>query len=295
MNVWRSLEAGEPIGVVALSGPVDPDRLVEGVAVLRSWGQPVELASNLGDRAGYLAGTDEARLNGLVELLDRGIRTLVAARGGYGVTRLLDRLPWQRLRDDEVRFVGFSDLTALLNPLSSSTVQLHGPMVAAGLGRPANADRLRAALQGSLHGGTLFRFGEPSVVRHGRADGVAVGGNLSLMAALMGTPWEADLSGTILFLEEVHEPAYRLDRLMTQLAAAAGFGDVRAVVCGSLHGCRPRAECLARFSEIILDATGADVPVVFGRPFGHGAENLAFPIGSRITVDTRAGKVLWVA
>jgi muramoyltetrapeptide carboxypeptidase len=293
MSGWRPVEAGEQIGVVALSGPVDPLRLSAGVAVLRSWGHPVELASNLHHREDYLAGSDEARLQGLLELLDRGVRVFVAARGGYGVSRLLARLPWRRLRDDEVRFVGFSDLTALVNPLSASVTQIHGPMAAAGLDRPANADRLRTVLQGRLEGETLFRIPEPSIVRHGRAEGRAAGGNLSLMASLMGTPWAPDSEDTVLFIEEVNEPAYRLDRLWTQLASAPGFRGVRAVVCGTLHRCRPRAVCMARWSEIVLDATGSRVPVVSGLPFGHGATNLAFPIGAAVTVDTRAGRVIW--
>jgi muramoyltetrapeptide carboxypeptidase len=292
---WRPLEVGEPIGVVALSGPVDPVRLDAGVAALRSWDHPIELAANLHDRDGYMAGTDEARLEALLELLDRGIRCFVAARGGYGVTRLLERLPWQRLRDEEVRFVGFSDLTALVNPLAASVVQVHGPMAAAGLDRPTNADRLYDVLRGRPHGGELFRFTEKSVVRHGRAVGIAAGGNLSLLASVMGTPWQPRLDGRVLFLEEVNEPAYRLDRLLTQLRGAAVLGGVVAVVGGSLHRCRPAAECRARWSAIVREATGDHVPVVAGLPFGHGAVNRAFPIGATVTVDTDAGKVLWVA
>ncbi len=289
------MEADEPIGVIALSGPVDPGRLKKGRDVLGGWGHPIELASNLAEREGYLAGSDETRLNGFIELLDRGVRTFVAARGGYGVTRLLDRIPWQRLRRDGVRLVGFSDLTALLNPLSISTIQVHGPMVAAGLDRPSNARRLLAALHGRLVGETLFRIAERSVVRHGRADGVAAGGNLSLMASLMGTRWEPDLDGAVLFVEEVAEPAYRFDRLLTQLAGGSSFRGVRAVVCGALHRCRPRAECLTRWTELVLEATGGDVPVAFGLPFGHGAANLAFPVGAVVSVDTRAGEVIWRA
>ncbi len=168
MCVWRPLERGEPIGVVALSGPVDPTRLADGLKVLRSWGHPVELASNLNDRESYLAGSDEARLGGLIELLDRGVRTLIAARGGFGVTRLMERLPWERLASEHVRFVGFSDLTAVLEPLARSVVQIHGPMVAAGLHRRANANRLLDLLQGRLVGECLFEVPEESVLRQAR-------------------------------------------------------------------------------------------------------------------------------
>ncbi|MCU0304473.1 MAG: LD-carboxypeptidase [Thermoanaerobaculales bacterium] len=293
LKAWSRLERDEPIGVVALSGPVDPVRLAEGLDVLRGWGRPVELAPNLNSRTGYLAGDDEARLGGLVDLLDRGVRTFVAARGGYGVTRLLDRLPWERLATDGIRLVGYSDLTALLGPLAVRTPQVHGPMVAAGLARPENDRRVRLLLDGELCGGTLFEIPARGVLRHGRAEGRAVGGNLTLIAATLGTRWAPDLDGAVLFLEEVGEPSYRLDRLLTQLRGAPGFDRVRGIVCGELHRSRPRAECAKRWAELLLEATGDAIPVVVGLPFGHGARNLAFPLGVGVTVDTRRGAVIW--
>lgn len=293
MAVWRSLDRGEPVGVIALSGPVDPASLAEGLEVLGSWGHPVETASNLRERDRYLAGSDEARLTGFLELLDRGIRTFFAARGGYGCTRLSDRLPWERLIADEVQIVGFSDLTAVLNPLASSVVQIHGPMVAGGLARKNNAGRLRDVLRGRLVGRTLFSIRGGSVLRHGSAEGVAVGGNLSLLSAMMGTPWEPDFSDAILFLEEVSEPPYRLDRLLTHLRGSASFGGVKALIGGSLHACRPRSECAARWRELLLESVPEGIPVIQGMPFGHAAKNLAFPVGASVEIDTRRGAVSW--
>lgn len=293
MAIWRSLDRGEPLGVVALSGPVDPLKLAEGIELLRSWGHPVEAASNLRARDRYLAGSDEARLGGLLELLDRGVRTFVAARGGYGATRLLDRFPWERLIADEVRFVGFSDLTAILNPLASSVVQIHGPMAAGGLARRGNAARLRDVLSGRLLGRTLFKIPAESVLRHGAAEGVAVGGNLSLLSAMMGTPWEPDFSDAVLFVEEVSEPPYRLDRLLTHLRGSASFGGVKALIGGSLRACRPRSESLACWRELLLESVPDTVPVIQGMPFGHSARNLAFPVGASVQIDTRRGAVSW--
>ncbi len=167
------LEPGEPLGVVALSGPVEQGRLAAGLDVLRSWGHPLVLAPNLGAREPYLAGNDEERLAGLEAVVDGGARVVIAARGGYGVTRLLPRLPWQRLADRKVTLVGYSDVTALLNPLASRSgvAQVHGPMVAAGLARPQNARRLRRVLAGELEGEVLLRFPPSAVVRTGAAEG----------------------------------------------------------------------------------------------------------------------------
>ena len=295
MTVWSPLERDEPIGVVALSGPVDPMKLADGLTVLRSWGHPIELASNLTDQDRYLAGTDQARVDGLTELLDRGVRTFIAARGGYGVTRLMNRLPWQRLRDEAVRFVGFSDLTALLNPLSGSVVQIHGPMVTAGLARSTNARRLKDVLEGRLLGRPILEYPEESVLRHGQTAGVVVGGNLSLVVSLIGTPWELDFTDRVVVLEEVSEPPYRLDRMLTHLVDSVSFSDVKALICGTLHACRLHAECTSRWAELLLEATPDDVPVVVDLPFGHGARNLAIPIGARVEVATRRGAVSWRA
>jgi muramoyltetrapeptide carboxypeptidase len=295
VNDFNPLQPGEPIGVVALSGPVERTKLEEGLAELRSWGHPVVPASNLTARDRYLAGTDDARLEGLVELLDGGARTIIAARGGYGVTRLMDRLPWKRLADGGIRFVGFSDLTCLLNPLAASSVQIHGPMVAAGLARPANARRLKDLLEGRLVGGTLLRFDRSAVLRHGKTDGVVLGGNLSMLVSLLGTPWEPDFTDRVLVIEEVSEPPYRLDRMLTHLGHSASFSRVKALICGSLYACRPHAECLKTWSERVCDLTGREVPVVAGLPFGHGVRNLALPLGVRVDVDTDQGAISWSA
>ncbi len=293
VSSWRNLERDEPVGVVALSGPVDPAALEQGLDVLRAWGNPVELASNLPDREGYLAGSDADRLAGLIGLLDNGVRTLIAARGGFGVTRLLDRLPWDHLVEVEARFVGFSDLTALLNPLARQVIQIHGPMAASGLQRGTNAERLHSLLRGDLVGRRLFKIPGRGVLRHGKTEGIVVGGNLSLLSSVIGTPWESDFSDGVLFLEEVSEPPYRIDRLLTHLRSSASFSQVKALICGSLHACRPHAECVSRWSELLLEAAPCNVPVITGMPFGHGSRNDAFPIGATVTVDTRRGEVVW--
>ena len=208
-NGWTPLQPEEPIGVVALSGPVDFEKLDAGLEVLRGWGHPVIEASNLHSVAHYLAGADEERLAGFAEVVASGARVIIAARGGYGAARLLDRIDWQDLAKRRVCVVGFSDLTAILNPLGGSGVpQIHGPMVAAGLSSRRNAERLHSILVGDLEGESLFRIPEGGVVRPGRVRGRALGGNLSVLDTLIGTPWEPEFDGSALFLEEVNEPLY---------------------------------------------------------------------------------------
>jgi muramoyltetrapeptide carboxypeptidase len=292
---FEPLLPDEPIGVVALSGPVEPGPLEAGLAVLRGWGQPLVLAPNLDRRSGYLAGEDDARIDGLEWVLERGARTLIAARGGYGVTRLLHRLPWDRLVDAGTRFVGYSDLTALMNALVTrgGGVQFHGPMVAAGLVNGRNSRQLRALLDGRLVGKALFRFPQSSVVRAGRARGPALGGNLALITALLGTPFEPSFDGCVLFLEEVGEPLYRLDRMLTQLASAGTFQRVKALIGGSLRGCRPAGDRTERWCELLRELAPPSAVIAVNLPFGHSARNLGFPIGPQVEVDTNSGLVTW--
>lgn len=294
MSSFRPLAPGAPLGVVALSGPVDPDRLERGLEVLRGWGRPLELAPNLGLVDGYLAGSDGQRLAGMVEVLDRGATTLIAARGGYGATRLLDRLPWRRLIEDRVRLVGFSDLTALLDPLvaAGGAPQVHGPMVAAGLEDRGNAERLRALLEGDLVGEALFSFGPDQVVRGGVVAGPARGGTLSLLASLAGTPWQPRLDGAVVFLEEVAEPPYRLDRMLTHLRCSGTFRGVKALISGSLWDCDRVGPGPVAWPGLLAEAA-PDAVVVIDLPFGHGPVNLAFPLGAPVEVDTRAGLIGW--
>jgi muramoyltetrapeptide carboxypeptidase len=109
----------------------------------------------------------------------------------------------------------------------------------------------------------------------------------------MGTPWEPDFGDRVLFLEEVSESPYRLDRLLTHIRDSASFRKVKALITGSLYGCRPHTECLSRWREVLLDAAPEDVPVVVGLPFGHGAKNMAFPLGATVEVDTDRRVVIW--
>jgi len=293
-EIFTPLSPDEPIGVVALSGPVDSEKLDRGLAVLRSWGREIIEASNLRKDSGYLAGSDSMRIEGLVDLLDRDVRVIWAARGGYGITRILDRLPWDRLAEIGAMFVGYSDVTALLNPLTlrSGLVQIHGPVVTS-LTQWNAPDfvRLRSVLEGRLRGGRLFDLEDRVIVRGGSAVGRALGGNVTLLAALAGTPWAPDFQDAVVFLEDVNEPLYRLDRLLTQLRSSGILIGVKALISGDLWECGPISD--RRWRELLLEAAPDGVPVVHGLPFGHGPTNLAFPVGAWVEVDTDGGALNW--
>ncbi len=291
---FHGLTAGEPIGVIALSGPPEAEKLRHGLEVVRSWGHAVIEAENLyrKEPGGYLAGDDENRLRGLESLLEDGVRCFVAARGGYGVMRLLPRLPWDKLVEREAVLVGFSDLTPVLNHLAAHGVaQVHGPMAAAGLADPMNAARLHAVVAGTAMGRELFEFEENQVIVGGSARGRLVGGNLAMMCSTLGTPWEPSGAGAILALEDVDEPLYRLDRMLTQLRLSGSLNDVKALIYGDLQDLR---NDWGHVGGLLREAAPG-VPIVMGLPFGHGKENFAFPIGAEVELDTEAGRLVWRA
>ncbi len=280
---------------MAPAGPCDPAALAAGVSRLRGLGFEVVVAPNAETRLGYLAGTDEERLAGLDALLDAGVEALVSVRGGYGVMRLLQELPWTRLAAWQGWVVGFSDITALHSALATRFPRstLHGPMVAS-IGRDERAAEMVHSWLTGQAPARLFEFGAARVVRAGVARGIAVGGTLSILAALAGTPYESDYNDAVLFLEDVAEPLYRLDRLLTQLFLSSRLANVRAIVVGRLARCgRGEAGWRERWRDLLLGSAPAGAVVVEGLPFGHGGLNVPFPLGVEVEVNTARGEVTW--
>ncbi|HPC83979.1 MAG TPA: LD-carboxypeptidase [Thermoanaerobaculaceae bacterium] len=291
----RPLGDGSRVGVVALSGPVHEPSLEAGLAVLRDAGFVLVEAPNLRAREGYLAGDDGARLGGLEAVLDAGVEALWAARGGYGTMRLLERMPWDRLAAWGGWVVGFSDLTALHAGLATraSFATVHGPMVQSLPRGPVSARATMALLRGEQPAPRML-FGLREVVRPGLAKGVAVGGNLAMLAALAGTPFEPDYAGAVLFVEDVGEPLYRLDRLLTQLSLSSRLESVQAVVAGRLARCgRGEVGWRSRWRAMLAGAAPPGAVVLEGLPFGHGRLNMPIPLGVEVVVDSERGTVTW--
>lgn len=285
------LVPGDGIGVWAPASAPRWEEVERGVEVLRRAGFEVKLAANVGTKTGYLAGSDGERLGGLSELLDSGCKALWAVRGGYGVMRLLPAIPWEVLAGWVGFLIGYSDITALhaaaLERLPYATI--HGPMITS-LGRSAEATaRVLGFLQGQVPS-VLFRFSQQKVLRAGVARGFLMGGNLSLLASLVGTPFEPPWEGAVVALEDVEEPGYRLDRMLTHLALAGRWERVAAVVVGKMARCgRGEAGFREAWHRRLLEVVPAGCPVVVDLPFGHVRRNLAFPLGVGVVLDTEKG------
>jgi muramoyltetrapeptide carboxypeptidase len=287
------IEKGATVGVVATGFAVRRDDLASGVRALERLGYRPRLGEHVLAREGYLAGTDEQRVEDLNRMLrDPGVAAVWFARGGYGTARLLDRIDWRALRRAPKPLLGYSDLTALFARASAIGAPcIHAPVVTE-LGDPGayHAPSLRALLRGER---VTVRFRRGQVLRAGRARGRLVGGNLAVLASLLGTRHAADLRDAVLFLEEAGEETYRIDRLLTQLRATRRLDRLRGVLLGAFV-VSPRSKFPPdRDPAAVLAETFAPlgVPVVTGLPVGHVRRKRSLPLGAVAAIDTAARRV----
>lgn len=285
---------GGTIGVVAPGGAVQAEALERGVAWLESRGFRVRLGEHVLARRQYCAGEPALRLTDLERMLrDPDIGAVMCARGGYGTTHLLPLLDPALVAAHPKLIIGYSDVSPLLGHVveRSGVVALHGPMVATDLARGLTAhaaDRLCVLLAAPT---AAWREPVADVVVAGAATGRLVGGCLSSLVALLGTPYAIETEGAVLFLEDVAERPYRIDRMLTHLRLAGKFERVAAVVLGSFADCDgTEADDVAAqvFRDFFADAR---FPVIADFPAGHRSENLPLALGLPFRVDTRAGYV----
>ena len=272
---------------MATSGVVPAERLQKGTKQLRrALDVEVSHASNIFEQDGYFAGPDAARLAALHDAFsDDRVDALLAARGGYGATRLLSDLDPERLRAAPKLIVGFSDVTALLAWawVRARVPSLHGPVVAQ-LGTLHNEDigRLVDWLTGDIP--APLTASEGAVIHGGTVDGPLIVGNLEVLRALIGTRYFPSLSGCLLGIEEVHEQPYRIDRALTQLLSAGALRGVRGVITGQLR-CPADASAIGPTAVDVVHErlSTLGVPVATGFEFGHDpSRNAALPFGARV-------------
>ena len=300
---YRHLRHGDTVAVIAPAGPSSPDRVALVPPLFERFGLHARLYPSCHARHpqhDFLAGDDATRLADVhAAFADTDIAAIFALRGGWGSARLLDRIDTALLRANPKLLIGLSDITALHALLArEGLIGVHAPMPGSNLVLPGNeddADALFTLLMQPLPAGHCFA---PTLAADawrvpGRASGTLVGGNLSLVAALLGTPWAWPSEGTILFLEDVSESLYRVDRLLTQLRLA-----------GVLH--RTSGFVLGSFTEdadpaVVLREHFADLgkPLLAGWPAGHSIPNRPLPLGAAVTLDADAGtltleQTLWL-
>lgn len=302
MKKGQKLSRGDTIGLIAPASPASKEEIRQAVNGLKQQGFNVIVGKSCYAKyGGYLSGDRYLRVNDLHEMFSNPhINGIMCLRGGYGTSHLLPLIDYELIKRCPKVFVGFSDITALHIALiqKANLVTFHGPTMSRGLHNFSKRTKqffLRSVTLATPVGEILNEADEQPIqsLTRGVAKGNIVGGNLSLISATMGTPFEIDTKDKILFIEEVNEDPYRIDRMLTQLAIAGKFADAAGIVLGTWYRCEPKDKegyfsVTDLFDEIIKPL---NKPTIYNVQSGHGPVNITLPFGVRATVDANNGRL----
>ena len=293
MHMPELLRPGDTVAILATSGPCDEKRLVAGVETVKLMGLKPWVMESCRSRHGFLAGPDDLRVKDLhMAFASPGVRGIFVARGGYGAGRLLAGLDYELIGANPKVFVGYSDVTALHVVFNQRCgfITFHGPMPTSDFyngGETFTVEALKKmvfVVQKRPHTANFLTnpINRPLVtIVPGRAVGPLVGGNLCLLAASIGTPYEIDTRGRILFLEETGEDPYRIDRMLLQLKQAGKLSQAAGIILGDFA-----PQTLETLHIPICELIAAEkVPVLAGLACGHTSPTLTLPLGQNILLD----------
>lgn len=278
------LRRGDTIGIVAPASHFDLEKFNRGIAVLESMGFNTSVPEKLFNKKGYFAGSDLDRAEMVNRYFaDTTIKAIMCARGGYGSIRILSLLDYKIIQKNPKIFVGFSDVSALLSTLYSRCrlVTFHGPTVTT-LGNTDN--RTKDSLLSMITSGEKPEIAMESgiTLKPGSASGPVLGGNLNTLCHLLGTRFQPDFKGSILFFEDRGEAAYRIDRMLNQMKLAGCFNGLAGFILGAFEDCGDTDDIIRIAGDIFKDYK---IPMLAGLEVGHGKRNLAIPTGLNATLN----------
>ncbi|WP_042455434.1 S66 peptidase family protein [Neobacillus dielmonensis] len=289
----QRLFKGDTVGVIAPASPPDMDDFEKGIQFLKDLGLNIKLGKNIRQVYGYLAGTDQERLDDLHEMFeDPEVKAIFCARGGYGTGRIASRINYQIIKNNPKIFFGYSDITFLHTSIRQKTglVTFHGPMLASDIGQD---DVHSLSKEGYLQ---LFdpkeldyseELSPLEVLVEGKASGELVGGNLSLIISTLGTKFELDTKGKLLFIEDVHEEPRAVDRMLNQLYMAGKLTEASGILIGDFSDSASKREVTLSLEEVIGHYVQlAGKPAVKGFQIGHCNPNITIPFGVDAKLNT---------
>jgi muramoyltetrapeptide carboxypeptidase len=278
------LKPGDTLGIVAPASPFDQDIFNQGLEVLASMGFRTLVPDELFEKNRYLAGSDEHRAKLVTQVFqDPGVDAIVCARGGFGCLRILPLLDFGVMRTNPKVFIGHSDISALLVAITAKTglVTFHGPLVTTLAEAPEfTRQSLLAAISSDTH--LKVTSGKGVTIKAGRAQGPVIGGNLTTLCHLLGTPFEPRFENHILLLEDRGEAHYRIDRMLFQMKLAGCLEGIAGLILGSFEECGALDGIFQIFEEHFRDL---NVPILAGLDVGHGKQNMTIPFGIDATLD----------
>lgn len=305
------LNQGDSVAIVAPASPPEDVRLFESAKhAIKNCGYVPIVAPHATEKKGYLAGSDKNRASDINRMFQKtNVSAVVCIRGGYGTSRILEFLDYTSIKNNPKIFSGFSDITALHCAIFAKTglTTLHGPSAYSAFhpkGRSKYTfNEYQKAVQGKEPIGSIVSSLPPGerrkieVIRKGKVKGQLVGGNLAILSSLVGTPYLPSLKGKILFVEDVNEAPYRLDRYFTQLLLSGALKGVKGVALGVFNHCETKKEFLKTRIQTSKDVLierlfSLKVPVVLNLPFGHGLYNATLPFGFEALLDGTNGDLI---
>jgi muramoyltetrapeptide carboxypeptidase len=287
----RAVSGGLPsvtVRIVSPSGVIQPGLIDAAIVKLKGEGFSVSVADNAKAVAGRFAGTREQRIADLQAAMDdEELDVIVCSRGGYGLSQIIDSLDFTRFIEKPKWLIGFSDITVLHNALTNRGVEtIHGPMVRHLAEQPFDSyptSQLLRIIRGEY---PVYHIKAHPFNRPGSTRGRLIGGNLSVLMALRGTPYDLDYTDAILFIEDIAEQAYHIDRMVQNLRLGGVFGRLAGLIVGHFTDCANDVSMGRSLQELILDALeGTNYPVCFGFPAGHEDQNYPLVLGRTITLQ----------
>ncbi len=285
------LKKGDNIGIAAPAGHFDSDKFNAGVNIIKEMGFKVTIPEDIFLKKRYFAGSDQHRAKLINALFsDPTINAIACARGGFGSLRVLSYLNYDSIKKNPKILIGFSDITALLLTINERCgfVTYHGPVLTSlGLSSEKSHISMYSVLSNKKQ--KKFEIENNHIIKSGKAEGVISGGNLSTICHMTGTPFQPDFNDKIIFFEDVNEPLYKIDRMLSQMKLAGCFNGIKGIVLGTFENCSTKEEINKVIIEIFDEFK---IPVISGLKIGHGKENLTIPIGNRAFFDTDTNELI---
>jgi muramoyltetrapeptide carboxypeptidase len=295
----KRLKIGDTIGLVAPAGIESAENIEKGIEKLKSLGFNIKKGKHIYDKWGYFAGKDEDRAKDIMDMFeDHEVNMVLCVRGGYGAMRIMPYLDFDKIKKNPKIFMGYSDITVLLNTMyqKEGLVTFHGPMINSNL---EVDETLNSFLSTVMRGYEEYCIENPVHIpmvgnKDKSVEGRIVGGNLSLICGVLGTPYEIDMKDKILFIEEVDEAPYRIDRMLTQLQLTGKLEECSGIVLGQFTDCDGDEEDKNTFtlSQVLEDRIMTlDKPVLINFMCGHDNPKLVLPIGAKARLNCKRGQI----
>ncbi len=292
------LKPGDTIGIVCPAGFMPKEKILNCVSMLKKWGYKVQIGSTVGGKSkNYFSGTDAERLMDLQNMLDdKGINAIIFGRGGYGTTRILDEINFDKFVKNPKWIVGFSDITILHSYIQNNfnISSIHGPMCGA-FNQVPKDNPFVFSLKDTLEGKpTVYETAYHPLNNTGKVKAPIVGGNLCLLAHGIGTNAEIETKGKVLFIEDIGEQLYNIDRMMLQLKRSGKFAKIKGFIVGGFSDCKDTERTFGKNAyEIIFDHIKEfDFPTCFGFPISHERENVAIQLGMKYSLEVNEYKTI---